>query len=202
MLSFTNAISRLNSRLRSLNLAHIAMMNAGHVTIVPGDRDGVPARFSDPAAVGSAALPTNAGALPKASGFGGRHCPPHVAWRQLSLRVALDPNGYIHCLATSVSPHAWVTHSEIEHELDMTNNEIDRACPHQVEIRIPVGAALGTPLTDMHAFCRERELSYQTSSDSRKVGDFVRFCFADRTHANVFEVKFGGKRVRIKPPQG
>jgi hypothetical protein len=83
----------------------------------------------------------------------------------------------------------------------MTKNQIDRARPHQVEIRIAVAAGVGSQLDDMHTFCRERALNYQTYSDSRKAGDFVRFCFADRTHANVFEVKFGGKRIRIKPPE-
>jgi len=41
------------------DFAHIAMVHSGHLTIVPSDRDGIPARFCDTAAVGGIALPIN-----------------------------------------------------------------------------------------------------------------------------------------------
>jgi hypothetical protein len=62
---------RLCSSLRSLDFAHIPVVNAGHPAIVPGDCHCVPTRFSDLAAVSGIALPANAGALLEVSGFGG-----------------------------------------------------------------------------------------------------------------------------------
>jgi hypothetical protein len=66
--------------LRSLDFAHIPVVNAGHLTIVPGDRDRVPTRFSDLAAVGVIASPANAVSLLEISRFGGGHFPPSIAW--------------------------------------------------------------------------------------------------------------------------
>ncbi len=60
-----------------MNLAHVAVVYAGHVPVVPGDRDRIPSRFGDNAAIGGVALPIHAGALLEALGFGDRHC--HVA---------------------------------------------------------------------------------------------------------------------------
>src|SRR3982074_1590637 len=59
--------------LRWLDFAHIPVVNAGHLTIVPGYRDRVPTRFSDLAAVGVIALPANAVSLLEVSRFGGGH---------------------------------------------------------------------------------------------------------------------------------
>jgi hypothetical protein len=39
------------------------MMHGGHLPIVPGDRDRIPTRFGDNAAITGIALPINAGAL-------------------------------------------------------------------------------------------------------------------------------------------
>ena len=42
--------------------AHIAMMNTGHLSVIPGDGDSIPTRFNDLAAVITFALPTDANA--------------------------------------------------------------------------------------------------------------------------------------------
>src|SRR5450759_506801 len=55
------------------DFAHIAMMHSGHLTIVPSDRDGIPARFGDTAAVGGIALPINPATLREAFRFGVRN---------------------------------------------------------------------------------------------------------------------------------
>jgi hypothetical protein len=52
------------------------MVYGGHLTIVPSDRDCIPAHFCDTAAVSGIASPINAAALLEAFGFGGSHRPP------------------------------------------------------------------------------------------------------------------------------
>ena len=47
----------------SLNFAHVPVVDAGHLSIVPGNRDRIPTRFCDNAAISGIAPPTNAGAL-------------------------------------------------------------------------------------------------------------------------------------------
>jgi hypothetical protein len=47
----------------SLNFAHVPVVYAGHLPIVPGDCDCIPTRFSDNAAISGIASPINAGAL-------------------------------------------------------------------------------------------------------------------------------------------
>ena len=43
-----------------LNFAHVSVVYSGYLPIVPGDRDRIPARFGDYAAIGGVALPINA----------------------------------------------------------------------------------------------------------------------------------------------
>src|SRR5437016_11684765 len=57
----------------SLDLAHVPMVHAGHLTIVPGDRDCIPTRCGDNAAISGITLPRNAVALLEASRFDGIH---------------------------------------------------------------------------------------------------------------------------------
>src|SRR5271155_246813 len=56
-----------------LNLAHVSVVHSGYLPIVPGDRDRIPARFSDNAAIIGVALPINAGAFLEVLGFGDCH---------------------------------------------------------------------------------------------------------------------------------
>src|SRR5580704_16761402 len=57
-----------------LNLAHISVVYSGNLTILPRDRDRIPARLGDNAAVSSIALPIDATAFLEAFGFGDCHC--------------------------------------------------------------------------------------------------------------------------------
>ena len=59
---------------RSLNFAHVPVVYAGHLSIVPGDRDCIPPCFGDNAAIGGIASPKNTGALLKVLGFRDGHC--------------------------------------------------------------------------------------------------------------------------------
>src|SRR5258706_14439452 len=63
---------------RSLNFAHVPVVYAGHLPIVPGDRDGIPTCFGDNAAIGGIASPINPGTLPQALRFGDCHSCPSV----------------------------------------------------------------------------------------------------------------------------
>src|SRR6185437_3611495 len=68
---------RRAASLCALDVTHVTVMYGGNMTIVPGNRDRVPTRFGDPAAVSSVTLPANAITLLEGFGFGGRHgaCP-------------------------------------------------------------------------------------------------------------------------------
>jgi hypothetical protein len=81
---------------------------------------------------------------------------------------------------------------------EVTYRRIAREFPHQVAIRIPPGG-LGMRSMEMHEFCKERGPHHTKSDRRRDLGDFTRFCFADRAHADAFEAKFGGERIEVKP---
>ena len=49
------------------------MVHDGDLTIIPGDRDRIPTRFGDNAAVSSITSPANAAALLEGLGFGDIH---------------------------------------------------------------------------------------------------------------------------------
>jgi hypothetical protein len=57
-----------------LDFAHVAMVDGGHLPIVPGDLYRVPARLGDNAAIGGVASPTNDGAFGKSLRFSDRRC--------------------------------------------------------------------------------------------------------------------------------
>ena len=57
-----------------VNFAHVSVVYAGHLPIFPGDRDCVPTRFGNSAAVSGITLPVNAGVLLEGFGFVERHC--------------------------------------------------------------------------------------------------------------------------------
>ncbi len=59
---------------RLLNFVHVSVVYSGHLPIVPGDRDRIPTRFGDNAAVSGIAPPINAGALLEGLGFVDCHC--------------------------------------------------------------------------------------------------------------------------------
>ena len=58
----------------ALNLAHVSMVHAGHLSIVPSDCDRSPACFGDNATISGIASPINAGALLEFLRFVDCHC--------------------------------------------------------------------------------------------------------------------------------
>jgi hypothetical protein len=58
---------------RSLDIAHIAVVDGGRMTIVPSDGHPVPTRFGDDATISSVTAPINANTFLKALRFGGCH---------------------------------------------------------------------------------------------------------------------------------
>lgn len=81
---------------RLLNFAHVSVVYSGHLPVVPGDRDGIPTRFSDNAAIGAVALPVNAGTLLEGLGFVDGHCCScrcmSIAWCNSDARVLFGPH--------------------------------------------------------------------------------------------------------------
>src|SRR6266699_3829705 len=69
----------------SLDFAHVAMVYGGHLTIVPCNRDRVPTRFGDTAAVIGIASPINAAALLETLRFRDRHGAPPIAWHRVNI---------------------------------------------------------------------------------------------------------------------
>jgi hypothetical protein len=83
---------------------------------------------------------------------------------------------------------------------EVTKSQIDRECPHQVAILIPVGGLVRL-LMDMYTFCDAHAMSYRTRTDRRRElvpSGHVRFCFADPAHADAFHAKFDGERITIE----
>jgi hypothetical protein len=80
---------------RLLNFAHVSVVNSGHLPIIPGDRDRIPARFGDEATIGGVAPPINAGALREGLGLVDGHCRSFrcmsVAGRNSEVRSLLGP---------------------------------------------------------------------------------------------------------------
>ncbi len=80
------------------------------------------------------------------------------------------------------------------HNGGTTSGQFERDFPHEVEIAI-----LGDRLFAMHAFCVSRSMNVRTRSVRTTEGDAMRWCFADRTHADEFRSRFGGKRFVSAP---
>jgi hypothetical protein len=82
----------------------------------------------------------------------------------------------------------------------VTKRRIDRDFPHQVAILIPVGGLVAR-LMAMHKFCDTRSMPYKTHADlcREPPADFLRFCFANPAHADVFIAEFGGERITVEP---
>jgi hypothetical protein len=82
---------------------------------------------------------------------------------------------------------------------EITKRRNDRDFPYQVAIRVPEGGLVARMMT-MHKFCTTHAMPYKTHADLRRdpPADYVRFCFADPTHADVFLAEFGGERITIE----
>jgi hypothetical protein len=69
-------LRRMWLRRCSMNFAHVPVVYARHLPIVPGDRDRIPTRLRDSAAISGIASPIHSGALLETLGFGDCHCHP------------------------------------------------------------------------------------------------------------------------------
>ena len=86
---------------------------------------------------------------------------------------------------------------------EITKRQIDRDCPHQVAIRIPIGGLVRL-LMDMYTFCDAHAMPYRTHADGRYEpvpSDQIRFCFTDPAHADAFHAKFDGERITVESPR-
>jgi len=63
-------LHRMQRRRLALNFTHVSVMDNRHVPVVPGDRDRVPSRFGDNAAIGGITPPKTAGVDLQVLGFG------------------------------------------------------------------------------------------------------------------------------------
>ena len=70
---------------RLLNFAHVPVAYSGHLPIIPGDRDRIPTRFGDDAAIGGVALSINAGARREGLEFVDCHCCSAMIVKQVGL---------------------------------------------------------------------------------------------------------------------
>jgi hypothetical protein len=69
-----------------MDFAHIPMVHGRYVTVVPGDRDCIPASRADGPAIRGVPLPINAGAFSQSLGFRGSH-----AFGVLAFEIGLSP---------------------------------------------------------------------------------------------------------------
>jgi len=73
-----------------------------------------------------------------------------------------------------------------------------RDYPHIVELALPPGGSRARS-DDMLAFHRERGIQIRRGRGRNDDGQFyVRYCFADRAHADGFCDRFGGERLTTK----
>jgi hypothetical protein len=79
---------------------------------------------------------------------------------------------------------------------DLTKRQIDHQGPHQVTVRVQL-RGLGVQLLQMNDFCHERAMPFRSQTHHRDDGDFMRYCFAEPTHAAAFADKFGGERSTV-----
>src|SRR5262245_44671753 len=75
----------------SLDFAHVAMVNGGHLTIVPCNHDRVPIYFGDTAAVIGIASPINAAALLETLRFCDRHVAPPIVCHRVHVTTSSYP---------------------------------------------------------------------------------------------------------------
>ena len=75
----------------------------------------------------------------------------------------------------------------------LTAAQIDRECPHQVEIAVPP-LGLGSRLNDLHATAAEIDPGYRCRSRTEGTEHFIRFCFGTSVAAEAFRERSAGTR--------
>ena len=81
---------------------------------------------------------------------------------------------------------------------DITAQLNERKHPHLVELPLPPGG-FGYARDGMLAFHREHRILTRHGRGRNEDEDFfVTFCFADPTHADAFQKRFGGARLTFQ----
>ena len=75
---------------------------------------------------------------------------------------------------------------------ELTGRAIDSGWPHQVAL--PADRVVGANYNITHDFCRDLSLCSRGHCVQHKGTQYVVFCFADPTHADLFRERFGGER--------
>lgn len=75
--------------------------------------------------------------------------------------------------------------------------QIDREYPYQVVIKLSHDEP-GVRLLKMLTFCQKQAVPFRTYTEKRVFRHFVRYCFADPTHADEFHSEFDGGRVDVQ----
>jgi hypothetical protein len=63
---------------------------------------------------------------------------------------------------------------------------------------LPAGEVIGTNYHIIHEFCRELSLCSRGHTVLRDGVTYTVLCFSDRSHADLFRVRFGGERFDPK----
>jgi hypothetical protein len=79
---------------------------------------------------------------------------------------------------------------------ELSKGTIDRERPHQVAL--PAERCLGGNYVTIRLFCEGLSLCPRGHSYRRDDVDMIVFCFADRSHAEQFQARFGGEFVDPK----
>jgi hypothetical protein len=83
---------------------------------------------------------------------------------------------------------------------ELTRRRIDREWPHQVALR--ANQLRGKKHEKVHDFCRNLLLCPRGHAFRRDDIDYVVFCFADPTHADLFCARFKGEGCDQKQQRG
>jgi hypothetical protein len=79
---------------------------------------------------------------------------------------------------------------------EVSSRQNERDFPHLVELPVPLGG-FGQRLWQFDAFHRERGIPVRNGRGRQDEGQFfIRYCFADATHADAFHGCFGGERLK------
>jgi hypothetical protein len=79
---------------------------------------------------------------------------------------------------------------------ELSKGTIDRDWPHQVALRADLVAGRNFPI--IHEFCRPLSLCHRGHFFYRDGIGFNVYCFAERSHAEQFQARFGGEFIDPK----
>jgi hypothetical protein len=74
---------------------------------------------------------------------------------------------------------------------ELSKRAIDQGWPHQVALEARF--CTGDQYFTLHYFCKDLSLCQRGHAFRREERDYVVFCFAESSHAELFNAKFGGE---------